>query len=91
MPLAEIVETLTSNTETAMNDLTENSTGCGRQELGNRSNSISESCGNPLASGSSGASGSPMVNLHIVVEEKLPLHARRRYEKQVVWPYFIRL
>jgi len=84
MSLAEIVETLTSNAETT-SDLTENSTGCGRQELTNRSNSISESSCNPLAgsSGSSGVSGSPMVNLHIVVEEKLPLHARRRYEKQV--------
>jgi hypothetical protein len=82
MPLAEIVETLTSNAETS-SDLTESSIGCGRQEVTNRSNSISESCGNPLASGSSGVLGSPMVNLHIVVEEKLPLHARRRYEKQV--------
>lgn len=81
MPLGELVDTLTTSAE-AISDVAENTVGCSRQDGSNR-NSLSETSGNQTAVGSIGGSGSPIVNFHIIVEEKLLVHARRRYEKQV--------
>jgi hypothetical protein len=50
----------------------------------NRSNSLSETCGNQTATSLQGIAGNPIVNFHILIEEKLPVHARKRYEKQVI-------
>lgn len=87
MLLGELIEHLTSSSE-AGNDATDVTTGGGRLDGSYRSNSLSESSGNQATAGSTGASGSPVVNFHILVEEKLPVHARRRYEKQVWSQHF---
>ena len=81
MLVGELIEHLTCNSEAA-NDAVDAAC-CGRLDGSNRSNSFSESSGNQASAGSAGTSGSPLVSFHILVEEKIQIHARRRYEKQV--------
>lgn len=82
MSLGELIDTLKNSAEVA-SDITDSSPSFSRQEVTNRSNSLSESSGIQTTSSSFGIAGSPIVNFHIVVEEKLQVHARKRYEKQV--------
>lgn len=83
MPLGELIDTLKNNVETASDLVDSLSSYTRSQDSTNRSNSLSESCGNQTVLSSIGIAGNPIVNFHIVVEEKLPIHARKRYEKQV--------
>lgn len=82
MALGELIDVLKNHAESA-SDISDVSASCPRQESANRSNSLSETCGSQTAITSLGIAGNPVVNFHIVVEEKLPVHARKRYEKQV--------
>lgn len=82
MTIGELIDTLKSSAE-ATNDSTDTLASFTRQDTTNRSNSLSESSGSQTAATSIGIAGSPIVNFHIVIEEKLPVHARKRYEKQV--------
>ena len=81
MSNAELIETLTTNLKTTSENC-DSSFGCNRQSLTNRSNSLSESASNSAALGSSAVSG-PGVNFHFTLEDKLPIHVKRRYKTQV--------
>lgn len=82
MTLGELIDVLKNSAESA-SDTTDISATHTRQDSANRSNSLSETCGSQTAISSLGIAGNPVVNFHIVIEEKLPVHARKRYEKQV--------
>ncbi len=82
MTLSELVDTLKNSAEAA-SDSADTLASYARQDSSNRSNSLSESCGSQTSVSSLGIAGSPIVNFHILIEEKLQIHARKRYEKQV--------
>jgi len=79
MSNAELIETLTNNSKLENCD---SSFGCSRQNLSNRSNSLSESTGNSVAPGSISGSG-PGINFNFTLEDKIPVYVRRRYQTQV--------
>lgn len=83
MTLGELIDVLKNSAESA-SDTTDISATHTRQDSANRSNSLSETCGSQTAISSLGIAGNPVVNFHIVIEEKLPVHARKRYEKQIL-------
>jgi hypothetical protein len=83
MMLGELIDVLKCSAEST-NDTTESLVSHTRQDSMNRSNSLSETCGNQTATSLQGIAGNPIVNFHILIEEKLPVHARKRYEKQVI-------
>ena len=83
MTLGELIDTLKSNADAA-SDSADSLTSYARPaDSTNRSNSLSESCGSQTYVSSLGIAGNPIVNFHIIIEEKLQIHARKRYEKQV--------
>ncbi len=85
MMMGEVIDTLTNSAEASSDTADSAIGGSNRQDYStNRSNSFSESSSSQAIVGSVGTVGIPLVNFHIIVEEKLPVHARRRYEKQVL-------
>ena len=84
--VAELPDVLKISGE-AINESVDNSGCCSRPDSLNRSTSLSES--SATLSTPAGIAGSPLVNFHIIVEEKLQVHVRRRYEKQVSLNIFV--
>ena len=84
MPLGELIDVLKNNVEAASDQCDSLPSYTRSQDSTNRSNSLSESSGNQTVLSSAGIAGNPIVNFHIVIEEKLAIHARKRYEKQVM-------
>lgn len=77
--IAELPDVFSGET---VNESADNSGCCSRPDGPNRSTSLSES--SSTLPTPAGVAGSPLVNFHIIVEEKLQVHVRRRYEKQVI-------
>lgn len=92
MPLGELIDVLKNNVEAASDQCDSLPSYTRSQDSTNRSNSLSESSGNQTVLSSAGIAGNPIVNFHIVIEEKLAIHARKRYEKQVMcfFSHFVR-
>ena len=82
MTWGELIDVLKSNVEASI-DGGDSVVPYQRQDIVHRTNSQSESGSNATANSSQGIAGSPLVNFHIMIEEKLPVHGRKRYEKQV--------
>ena len=77
----ELIDALKTSSAKGAGESSETLSGCGRPEGTNRSNSFSETCASVAPNSS--ASGSPLVNFNIIVEEKLQFNSKRRYETQV--------
>lgn len=83
MLVAELADVLKASGE-ATNESADNSGCCSRPDMLNKSSSFSESSSFSTIAAPAAVVGSPLVNFHFIVEDKLQVHVRRRYEKQVI-------